>query len=74
MVEEFVDGMAVDNLIKKQTTLPCPVAMLIMQDACYALKYAHSKEIVHRDIKRANILISTRVQIKLAYFGIASDA
>ena len=74
MVEEFVDGMAVDNLIKKQTTLPCPVAMLIMQDACYALKYAHSKEIVHRDIKPGNILISKRGEIKLADFGIASDA
>ena len=74
MVEEFVDGFALDNLIKKQTALPCPVAMLIMQDACYALKYAHSKEIVHRDIKPGNIVISKRGEIKLADFGIASDA
>lgn len=74
MVEEFVDGSALDNLIKKQTTLPCPVAALIMQDACYALKYAHSKEIVHRDIKPGNILISKRGEIKLADFGIASDS
>lgn len=74
MVEEFVDGAALDNLIKKQTTLPCPIAMLIMQDACYALKYAHSKEIVHRDIKPGNILISKRGEIKLADFGIASDS
>lgn len=74
MVEELVDGNALDNLIKKQTSLPCPVAMLIMQDACYALKYAHSKEIVHRDIKPGNILISKRGEIKLADFGIASDA
>lgn len=73
MVEELVDGIALDNLIKKQTSLPCPVAMLFMQDACYALKYAHSKEIVHRDIKPGNILISKRGEIKLADFGIASD-
>ena len=74
MVEELVDGAALDNLIKKQTSLPCPIAMLIMQDACYALKYAHSKEIVHRDIKPGNILISKRGEIKLADFGIASDS
>ena len=73
MVEELVDGTALDALIKKQSALPCPVAMLVMQDACYALKYAHSKGIVHRDIKPGNILLSKRGEIKLADFGIASD-
>ena len=74
MVEELVDGAALDKVIEKQTALPVPVAMLIMQDACYALKFAHSKDIVHRDIKPGNILISKRGEIKLADFGIASDA
>lgn len=74
MVEELVDGQALDTLIKKQSCLPVPVAMLVMQDACYALKYAHSKEIVHRDIKPGNILISKRGEVKLADFGIASDS
>ena len=73
MVEELVDGTALDALIKRQTSLPVPIAMLVMQDACYALKYAHSKGIVHRDIKPGNILLSKRGEIKLADFGIASD-
>ena len=74
MVEELVDGMALDKLIKKQTVLPPPIAMLIMNDACLALKHAHSKNVIHRDIKPGNILISKRGEIKLADFGIASDS
>ena len=74
MVEELVDGAALDKLIQKQTSLPPQIAMLFLQDACFALKYAHSKDIVHRDIKPGNILISKRGEIKLADFGIASDA
>ncbi|MCQ2572575.1 MAG: serine/threonine protein kinase [Treponema sp.] len=73
MVEELVDGMSCDKLIKKQTSLPVPLAMLIMQDACYGLKYAHSKKVIHRDIKPGNILISKRGEIKITDFGIASD-
>ena len=73
MVEELVDGLALDKLIKKETVLPPPLAMLVMQDACNALKHAHSKNVIHRDIKPANILISKRGEIKLADFGIASD-
>ncbi len=74
MVEELVDGMALDKLLQKQTVLSPQLAMLILQDACLALKYAHSKDIVHRDIKPGNILISRRAEIKLADFGIATEA
>ncbi|MGP1459097.1 MAG: serine/threonine protein kinase [Treponema sp.] len=72
MAEEFVDGMALDKLLAKQTVLSPQLALLILQDACLALKYAHSKDIVHRDIKPGNILISKRAEIKLADFGIAT--
>ena len=73
IVLEYVEGMSLDRLIEKQTVLPPQLAMLILQDACLGLKNAHSKGVVHRDIKPGNILMSKRGEIKLADFGIASD-
>lgn len=73
IVEEFVDGMAVDKILQKQTSLSPQLALLIIQDACYGLKFAHTKNIVHRDIKPGNILISKRAEIKITDFGIASE-
>lgn len=73
IVLELVDGMALDKVLKKQVSLPNEIAMLVLLDACYALSYAHSKGIVHRDIKPGNILISKRAAVKLADFGIASS-
>ena len=73
IVEEFVDGMSLADLIGKQIALGTELSLLVFLDACYALKYAHAKGIVHRDIKPANILISRRAEVKLADFGIASS-
>jgi len=72
IVLEFVDGMALDEFIRKERYLPNDTALLIFLDACKALKYAHDKNVVHRDIKPGNILISKEGDIKLVDFGIAS--
>lgn len=72
IVLEFVDGMALDKLLEKQFALSPQLALLIFRDACYGLRHAHSKNIVHRDIKPGNILISRRAEVKLSDFGIAS--
>lgn len=73
IVLEFVDGMSLDKLLKKQIMLSPQVAMLIFRDSLRALKFAHDNGVVHRDIKPGNILISRHGDIKLADFGIASS-
>jgi serine/threonine-protein kinase len=73
IVEEFVDGISLDALIRKERFLSNDAAMLILYEVAKALKYAHDKGVIHRDIKPGNILISNQGEVKLVDFGIATS-
>ncbi len=72
IVLEYVDGMSLEELIRRRRYLPNHIALLVFREVCRALAYAHSRGVVHRDIKPANILISHRGDVKLVDFGIAT--
>ncbi len=74
IVEEFVEGISLDALIRKERYLSNDAATLILYEVCRALKFAHDRGVVHRDIKPGNILISSQGEVKLADFGIATSA
>lgn len=71
IVLEFIDGAALDEIIKKQRYLDNGTAAYILYHTALALHYAHGKKVVHRDIKPANLLLSKNGDIKLVDFGIA---
>ena len=69
-----MDGISLDALIRRERYLSNDAAMLILYEVCKALKYAHDKQVIHRDIKPGNILISRQGEVKLVDFGIATSA
>ncbi|MGV3662831.1 MAG: protein kinase domain-containing protein [Prosthecobacter sp.] len=69
-VMEFVAGMDLQHLLKRESPSPRRILQIISQ-VCDALQYAHERGIVHRDVKPANILIDERGNVKVADFGLA---
>jgi len=70
LVMELVDGSNVFQLIR-ESRLPSRRAIEVFQQVCDAVQFAHSRSIVHGDIKPGNILVNTDGQAKLADFGLA---
>jgi eukaryotic-like serine/threonine-protein kinase len=73
IVEEFVEGISLDALIRRERSLSSEAAAVILYEVCRALKFAHDRQVIHRDIKPGNILISSQGEVKLADFGIATS-
>jgi serine/threonine-protein kinase len=71
LVLEFVDGQSAQALLDKQGRLALGDAVHIALDVARALEHAHSRNIVHRDIKPDNILITRSGVSKLVDLGLA---
>lgn len=70
IVMEFVKGETLLDLIEKKS-LTRDAAIEILRQTCDALQYAHHQGVVHRDVKPANIMISSEGVVKIADFGLA---
>src|SRR5262249_30066367 len=71
LVLEYVDGPSAHALLNQFGRLSVGDAIHIVLDIARALEHAHSRNIVHRDIKPDNILITQSGVAKLADLGLA---
>ena len=74
LVFEFLSGMTLDRLLDKEVRLGFEKTVKIFDEVSKALVYAHSKNIIHRDLKLSNIMLSEENEVKVMDFGLASRA
>ena len=74
IVMELVEGITLKNYIERKGKLTIREATSIAIQVSMGLEVAHNNEIVHRDIKPQNIMISKDGKVKVMDFGIAKAA
>lgn len=74
IVMELVEGITLKKYIEKRGRIPFKEAVSIAIQVANGLDAAHKHNIVHRDIKPQNIIISKEGKVKVTDFGIAKVA
>jgi serine/threonine protein kinase len=76
MLMEYLEGKTLATLLEEDfgRGMPLNRAWPLIQDFCAALAYAHDHNVIHSDLKPANVFITTSGRAKLLDFGIARAA
>lgn len=68
---EFIEGETIKAKLKRTSRLPPKYVVEVTKEVCKGLHFAHSRNILHRDIKSANIMITKAGYVKIMDFGLA---
>jgi serine/threonine protein kinase len=74
MAMELLEGDDLRKLMERRVDIPLADRVRIMLQIADGLAYAHSRDVVHRDVKPANIIVTSRGRIKILDFGLARVA
>jgi len=71
MAMEFCDGLNLAELLERHGALPCDQVRGLLGQIARALDHVHEHDVIHKDMKPANVMINCDGTVKLMDFGIA---
>jgi hypothetical protein len=72
-VMKFVEGRSLDSVIRDDGPQPVPFVQSVIASAGRALHHAHTRGVIHRDVKPANIMLDQDGWLVVTDFGIAKQ-
>ena len=73
IIMEFIEGQSLESMLASRSRLELSTAVGIISQLASALDYAHERNVVHRDVKPSNILVSPFHDVWVTDFGIAKS-
>ena len=71
LVTEYINGLDLGELLQRTGPLQIPDACEIIRQVAVALQYTHEQNLVHRDVKPSNVMLSQSGEVKLLDLGLA---
>jgi formylglycine-generating enzyme required for sulfatase activity len=73
LVMDYIDGRTLEDVLAERKTLPEDEILRLLRPIADAIDYAHTRRVIHRDMKPSNILIDKDGLPHVADFGIARE-
>ncbi|MCS5479978.1 serine/threonine protein kinase [Corynebacterium sp. YIM 101645] len=74
IVMEYIRGESLADMLAREETLDEELALDVLEQSAHGLSVIHRMDLVHRDIKPGNLMITQNGQVKITDFGIAKAA
>lgn len=71
IILEYIKGKSLKSVIKEKKNIPFEYTLFILREVLKGLSYIHSQQILHRDLKPDNIMLSDDGTVKITDFGLA---
>ncbi|GAA1409983.1 hypothetical protein AUR04nite_25040 [Glutamicibacter uratoxydans] len=74
LVMEYVRGRNLEQVIAERGRFTPRQTLSVLEQVCRGLSAAHAEDIIHRDMKPANVLLADSGEVKITDFGLARAA
>ncbi len=72
LVLELCSNGSVMDMVKERKCLSLPEVRRLTIQLCGAVKYMHTRNVIHRDLKMGNLFLDSAMNLKLGDFGLAA--